>query len=131
MHQQSMVPVTMKTLDSTGVQQLLDGAQGTMSFPLIHLATFTGMRRSVLLGLRWKYVDLVEGTGSTSQVLYCLPGCQIGFEQPKTAKSKRLLNFSAEAVLVLRVYEKSVEADRHQMETPINAPTGREFEDSG
>ena len=53
------------------------GTRGTMYFPLIHLATFTGMRRSELLGLRWKDVNLTRGTVSVAQVLHCLPGGRI------------------------------------------------------
>ena len=46
----------MNALDPDGVERLLDAARSTMYFPLIHLATFTGMRRSELLGLRWENI---------------------------------------------------------------------------
>lgn len=105
----------MKALDSAGVSRLLDEARGTMYFPLIHLATFTGMRRSELLGLRWKDVDLRRATVSISQVLHCLPGHRIVFEPPKTAKSRRLVTLSQEAVLALRTYGEMVEADLAQL----------------
>ena len=51
----------MNALDPGGVERILEVARGTMYFPLIHLATFTGMRRSELLGLRWKDADWNKG----------------------------------------------------------------------
>lgn len=101
----------MKILDAEGVQRLLLGAKETMYFPLIHLAVFTGMRRSELLGLRWKDLDLIEGTVSISQAMHCLPGGRIVFEQPKTSKSKRLVSLSSDAVLALRAHQETEEAN--------------------
>lgn len=101
----------MNALDPGGVERLLDAARSTMYFPLIHLATFTGMRRSELLGLRWKDVDLNKGTVSIAQVLHCLPGGRIVFDQPKTAKSRRLVTLSPAPALALRAYQETVEAD--------------------
>lgn len=109
----------MKALDPEGVQTLLDSARGTMYFPLIHLATFTGMRRSELLGLQWRSLDLSKGTVSVSQVLHCLPGGRIVLEPPKTAKSSRLIPLSQEAVLALRAYREVVEADLAQLNSTL------------
>ena len=110
----------MKALDSAGVLQLLDAARGTIYFPLINLATFTGMRRSELLGLRWLDLNLSRGTVSIAQVLHCLPGGRIVFEQPKTARSKRLVRLSQETTLALRAYRDTVEADLEQVGDSIS-----------
>ena len=110
----------MKALDSAGVLRLLDAARGTIYFPLINLATFTGMRRSELLGLRWLDLNLSRGTVSIVQVLRCLPGGRIVFEQPKTARSKRLVKLSHETTLALRAYRDTVEADLEQVGDSIS-----------
>ena len=110
----------MKALDSAGVLRLLDAARGTIYFPLINLATFTGMRRSELLGLRWLDLNLSRGTVSIAQVLHCLPGGRIVFEQPKTARSKRLVKLSHETTLALRAYRDTVEADLEQVGDSIS-----------
>ena len=110
----------MKALDSAGVLRLLDAARGTIYFPLINLATFTGMRRSELLGLRWLDLNLSRGTVSIAQVLHCLPGGRIVFEQPKTARSKRLVRLSQETTLALRAYRDTVEADLEQVGDSIS-----------
>ena len=109
----------MSALVSAGVGPLLEIARGTMYFPLIHLATFTGMRRSELLGLRWKDVDLNKGTVSVAQTLHCLPGGRIVIEPPKTAKSRRLISLSQVAVLALRSYQEMVEADLEQIDSNL------------
>jgi integrase len=50
--------VEMKTYDAHEIDLLLKAAEkSTMYYPLIATAVLTGMRRSELLGLRWKDVD--------------------------------------------------------------------------
>ncbi len=103
----------MSALDPEGVDQLFEIARGTMYFPLIHLATFSGMRRSELLGLRWENINFHHGTVSISQILHCLRGGRIVIEPPKTAKSRRLVPLSP--ALALRSYREIVEADLAQL----------------
>ena len=47
----------MITLDMADVHTLLDAARDTPYYILFYTALYTGLRRSELLGLRWKYVD--------------------------------------------------------------------------
>ena len=109
----------MSALDPDGLEKILEVARGTMYFPLIHLATFTGMRRSELCGLRWKDINLQRGTVSISQILHCLKGGQIVIEKPKTPKSKRLIGLSPDAILALRSYREMVEADMELLDIPL------------
>lgn len=109
----------MSALDPDGLEKILEVARGTMYFPLIHLATFTGMRRSELCGLRWKDINLQHGTVSISQILHCLKGGQIVIEAPKTPKSKRLIGLSPDAILALRSYREMVEADMELLDYPL------------
>ena len=62
----------MSTLDEKDIDRLLEAARGGPYYPLIHLATYTGMRRSELLGLRWKDTDLHLGSLSVIQTLHRL-----------------------------------------------------------
>lgn len=109
----------MQSLDNDGVQRLLAAARVTMYFPLIHLAIYTGLRRSELLGLRWKDVDLDMATLSVVQVMHCLPGARIVFQEPKTAKGRRMVALSPSAVLALRAYSETVEADLSLLGIPL------------
>ena len=57
----------MITLDWEGVRQLLAAARGSRYYHVFHLAVFTGLRRSELLGLHWKDVDTELATLSVSR----------------------------------------------------------------
>ena len=109
----------MSALDPEGVEQLFEIARGTMYFPLIHLAAFTGMRRSELLGLRWKDTDLHHGTVSISQILHCIRRGRIVIEPPKTPRSRRLVGLSPDSIWALRSYKEMVEAEQERLGSPL------------
>lgn len=110
----------MQVLDTKGVEILLTEAQGTMYYPLIHLALFSGLRRSELLGLRWPDIDLDAGTLTVNQVLHCVAGGAVVFQEPKTARSKRTVALSPAAVLALKAHRDRVEAHRAILETSLS-----------
>jgi len=116
----------MATLDAAGVQRLLEAAQGTPYHAALHLAIYSGMRRSELCGLRWQDVDLALGTASVCQVLHVLRGGRRVFMEPKSAKGRRLIALSPAAVLALRAHRERVEADYAKMEKPL-APSDLVF----
>ena len=74
----------MKTLDADGVRSLLEVATDTPYYSLFHLGIHTGLRRSELLGLRWKDVDLDMGTLSVVQIVQKLRNGTVIFQEPKT-----------------------------------------------
>jgi integrase len=102
----------MKTLDTDGVRTLLETAKDTGYYPIIHLAVYTGLRRSELLGLRWKDVDLDMATVSVAQVMHRLQGGSIIFQEPKTRRARRMVALPPAAVLVLRAHRETQEAIR-------------------
>ena len=109
----------MRTLDAEGVNRLLEASQGTMYHPLIHLALYTGLRRSELLGLRWRSVDLDMATISVVQVLHCLQGGRIVFHEPKSQKGKRQVALSPTAAVALREYRERQQLDRILVGNPL------------
>ena len=60
----------MRTLDTEGVFGLLEASRGMIYYPLFHLAIYTGLRRSELLGLRWRNVDLDLATGRVTVTMF-------------------------------------------------------------
>jgi len=102
----------MSTLDSEGVHALLEAAKETDYYAIFHLSVYTGLRRSELLGLRWKDVSLELASLSVVQTMHRLPGGQTVFLEPKTAKSRRLVALSPIAVLALREYKQKQQALR-------------------
>ena len=102
----------MATLDAEGVRRVLDACEGTIWHVAFHLAIYTGLRRSELLGLRWKDVDLVLGTLSVVQAMHQLRGGRIIFTEPKTAKGKRMVALVPATAVLLRAHRERQEADR-------------------
>jgi len=104
-------PITreMRTLDNEGVRAFLEAARDTEYYALFHLAIYTGLRRSEILGLRWRDISLELASLSVVQTMQSLPGGKIVFLEPKTAKGRRSVALSPAAVLVLRE-----QRERHQ-----------------
>lgn len=101
----------MRVLDSEGIGRVLEKVKGTRWYPVFHLAAYTGLRRSELLGLRWGDVDLDLATLSVVQVLHHLRDGSIIFQEPKTAAGNRMIALSPSAVLQLRAHRERQEAD--------------------
>ena len=98
------------TLAADGVRRLLDVARDTPIYPVVHLAAFTGLRRSELLGLRWLDLDLTLGTLSVVQVMHRLRDGRVVFGEPKSAKGRRLLPLGPTAILALKAHRERQEA---------------------
>lgn len=91
----------MAALDAVGVEKFLDSAASTRYGAVFFLALYTGMRRSELLGLRWTAVDLNAKTVSVVETLQRILGKGMMTLQPKTAKSRRLVNLPPAAAALL------------------------------
>ena len=93
----------MKVLDWDGVKQLLETAKGSPYYHLFHLALYTGLRRSELVGLKWQSVDLERGSLSVIRTLQRVPGVGLVELEPKTKRSKRAISLSKSALEALRL----------------------------
>ena len=100
----------MLVLDGIGVRTVLAAVEGSVYYPLFLLALFSGLRRSELLGLRWKDVDLNLAIVRVVQVMHQLRDRRIVFEAPKTRKGRRQVDLPPTAVLALRAHRERVEA---------------------
>jgi len=110
----------MRSLDSFGVQTFLEAAKGTIYYPIFHLDVYTGLRRSEILGLRWRDVNLLMATLSVVQVLHRLPGGKTVFLEPKTAKGRRSVSLSPNAVLSLKAHREQQEMLRAMMGSALS-----------
>jgi integrase len=108
----------MRNMTPGEVGHLLDIASQHPYYPVIYTALNTGMRQAELLGLRWRDVDLDEGTISVSQVLYKRHGvCQ--FKEPKTKHSGRCINMTPKLALYLKGYRVGCQAYHLALEKPL------------
>jgi integrase len=101
----------IQCLDTEGVKKLLTAARETKHFPAYFLALNTGLRRGELLGLRWRDVDLKEGTVTVTQGLIRTKG-GLKFQEPKTKLSNRTIGISPQVVSVLKDHKKRQNEER-------------------
>src|SRR5579859_7229732 len=97
-------PRAIVPLLSRHSQGLLAAFEGSQYRGLVHLAIYTGMRRSELLGLRWRDVDLDKATLRIVQSLQRTNDGVFRIEKPKTARSRRSIALSSAAVESLRAH---------------------------
>lgn len=102
----------MATLEPDDVHSLLDAAHETPYYTLFYTAIYTGLRRSELLGLRWRDIDLDLATLSVVQTLHHVPGKGYVFREPKTKHSRRLVDLSPSLALLLREHRANQELER-------------------
>jgi len=79
---------------------------------LFTVALYTGMRRSELLGLPWKDVDLYLAQLSVTQTLHRLSSGGFIFGKPKTAKSRRTIALPPTVCILLRQLKERQIAER-------------------
>lgn len=108
--------VEMRVLSLEQVRALLLVARGDRFEALYTLAVTTGMRRGELLALKWRDVDLGQGSGGASgthasgqpalQVRATLQKTKGGFvyAEPKSARSRRRIALTAAAAEALRTH---------------------------
>ena len=110
----------MRALSSPEVHRLLDRCQGTPWYAIFHTLIWTGLRRSELLGLRWKDLDLLLATLRVTQVLHQLSDGTFVYTEPKTAKAKRAVALSPASCLMLRAHQQQQEVDATLLGLDIN-----------
>jgi len=78
----------MPIMDHAQVGALLKAAKGTVMELPITLGIASGLRRSELLGLRWKDIDASRGTIVVAQALEFTPESGMRFKAPKSGKAR-------------------------------------------
>jgi integrase len=88
------------------VGRLLDAAEaaGDRYVGLWALAALTGARQGELLGLQWGDIDLDTGTLHIARSLEGAKGGKPEYGEPKTPKSRRLVDLDSDAVATLRAH---------------------------
>ena len=109
----------MRALNALEAQCLLDSCRETPWYPMIHTMIWTGLRRSELLGLRWKDIDLDFANMRIVQVLHQLNDGRFVFQEPKTAKGRRAVSLSPISCVLLRGHRERQEADANLLGVPL------------
>lgn len=102
----------MNTWSADELRRFLDAIASDRLHPLFHLAAFTGMRRSELLGLRWADVDLDTATVSVRRVRIRVDGEMIEEARTKTSAGRRVVDLDDRTVAVLRRWQTDQKRER-------------------
>lgn len=109
----------MQTWDPHEVVQFLKAAKMTPYHVLFYAALYTGARRSELLGLSWRHVDLLYSQINIERGLYWTKSEGYVFTQPKSTKSRRTIALSPSLVSLLREHKEKQEDARLLAEKPM------------
>jgi integrase len=107
----------MRTWDEYEVTRFLEAARDTRYYALFHTALFTGMRRSELLALQWRDIDLHQI--SVNRSLHQLRDGSYVFTQPKSVKSRRTIALSPSSVLTLSEHKEEQAGIRAMLGLPM------------
>lgn len=97
----------INTLTEKEVNKLLDLIEDDYIFyTIIYVAVYTGLRRSELLALRWKDIDLDEQVLQVRRAVNEVSGQGLVYKETKNTSSQRSVNFDDDVTKVLRYYVK-------------------------
>lgn len=91
----------IQSLDTKGTKAFLQEAKKTRHYTAYLTLLVTGIRRGELLALRWKDVDLEEGTITINRNLVRTKEGLI-FQEPKTELSRRTINIKEDIIKELK-----------------------------
>jgi integrase len=113
----------MQTMSQNDMHIFLEYARKGPYYALFYTDLFTGMRRSELLALQWKDVDLLLMQISVNRTIHVMRygtyKGQVIYKQPKTAKSRRLISLSPSTCAVLQEHWEAQNKQRESLNLPI------------
>jgi integrase len=88
-------------LDAEQLRTLVEGFKGSVLFPIVAVAAFTGARRSEVLALRWSDLDVDARALRIGRAIEQIHGTPLVLKDPKTARGKRTITIDADLVALL------------------------------
>jgi integrase len=99
------------TWSSEDLREFFTAIRGERIYPALVVIATTGMRRSEVLGLRWRDLDLDAAQLSVAQTLTAVNGCPV-IGPTKTSRSRRTVYLDPQTVNVLRDHRRLQREDR-------------------
>ena len=112
---------TMQTLSPEEATRFLDAARETDYYVYFSTLLYTGLRRGELLALRWRNMDLDDGTLTVVETAYRLGNGEYRIKEPKTQQSRRTVTLPSSLVELLKVYRADQELLRIQLGVSLDA----------
>jgi integrase len=88
-------------LDQDQLRTLVEGFKGSVLFPIVAVAAFTGARRNEILALRWSDLDIEKRTLRIERAVDQVHGQALGLKEPKTARGKRTIVLDGDLIALL------------------------------
>jgi integrase len=88
-------------LDAEQLRTLVDGYRGSVLFPIVAVAAFTGARRNEVLGLRWSDLDVANKTLRIERAVELTEKYGLALKEPKTARGKRTIAIDDDLLALL------------------------------
>jgi integrase len=104
-------PPEMHALDEAAAEALVASLAGTRYQMPVLVAVTTGLRRGELLALRWRDLDLENGTLTVARAVDEAAGV-LSFKAPKSKASARSFGMLAATTMALKEHKRQQAADR-------------------
>lgn len=90
-----------QVLEEDQLRALVDGFRGSVFFPIVAVAAFTGARRNEVLGLRWSDLDASKRTLRIERAVERTRAWGLALKEPKNARHKRTIEIAPDLVALL------------------------------
>jgi integrase len=95
-------------LDADELRKLVEGFRGSVMFPMVAVAAFTGARRGEILALRWSDLDVEAKTLRIERSVEHVYRHPLTLKGPKTERGKRTITIDDDLIALLLA-----ERDKH------------------
>ena len=102
----------IEILTAAEMSTVLAALQGKPLYPIVAVALGSGLRRSELLGLRWKDLDLAAGALRVEQALEQTQRSGLVFKSPKTKYGRRTVTLAPSTITILREHWEAQQEQR-------------------
>ncbi len=101
------------------VSKLVDAMRGTSYYLFYYTLLLTGLRRSELLALKWKDMDLELACIYVAHSLHRLNDGSIIIKEPKTSRNRRPVDLPPSLAILLRRHKVERQAEHIMMGRPL------------
>jgi integrase len=88
-------------LEVDQLRALMEGFHGSVLFPIVAVAAFTGARRNEILALRWSDLDVATKTLRIERAVELTDKYGLALKEPKTARGKRTIAIDDDLISLL------------------------------